>query len=154
MAAIFADNIFKCIFLNENVLISLKISLKFVPEVRINNIPALVQRMAWRWSGAKPLSEPMMVNFLKHICITLPQGVNPALSTLWLQMAWPGHQQPCYWPWSHGVFPVSAPEGILVTFSSTLLFSHYLFLLLLFYDLYWCISQFIKSSPSIYVIIM
>ena len=28
-------------FLNENVLISLKISLKFVPTVRINNIPAL-----------------------------------------------------------------------------------------------------------------
>ena len=38
----FADDIFKCIFLNENVWISLKISLKFVPNVRINNIPALV----------------------------------------------------------------------------------------------------------------
>ena len=39
---LFPDDIFKCIFLNENVLIYLKISLKFVPEVRINNIPALV----------------------------------------------------------------------------------------------------------------
>ena len=28
----------------------------------INNIPALVQMMAWRRSGAKPLSEPMMVS--------------------------------------------------------------------------------------------
>ena len=39
----FANDIFKCIFLNENVWPSLKISLKFVPEVRINNIPALIQ---------------------------------------------------------------------------------------------------------------
>ena len=38
----FADDIFKCIFLNENVLISIKISLKFVPKGQINNIPALV----------------------------------------------------------------------------------------------------------------
>ena len=37
----FADNIFKCIFLNENVWISLEISMIFVPGVRINNIPAL-----------------------------------------------------------------------------------------------------------------
>ena len=36
----FADDIFKCTFLNENIWISLKISLKFVPKVRINNIPA------------------------------------------------------------------------------------------------------------------
>ena len=33
-------DIFQCIFLNENVLTSRKISL--TPEVRINNIPALV----------------------------------------------------------------------------------------------------------------
>ena len=63
MAAILADNIFKCIFLNENVWISLKISLKFAPEVRINNIPALVQIMAWRRTGDKPLSEPMLSRF-------------------------------------------------------------------------------------------
>ena len=35
-------DIFKCIFLNENVLISITISLKFVPKGQINNIPALV----------------------------------------------------------------------------------------------------------------
>ena len=28
----FADNIFKCIFLNENILISIEISLKFIPK--------------------------------------------------------------------------------------------------------------------------
>ena len=38
----FADDISKCIFLNENVWIPIKISLKFVPEGPINNIPALV----------------------------------------------------------------------------------------------------------------
>ena len=69
----FADDIFKCIFLNENVWISNKISLKFVPKGLINNIPALVQIMAWRRSGDKPLSEPMMVSLLTHICVTRPQ---------------------------------------------------------------------------------
>ena len=39
----FADDIFKCIFLNENEWISLQISLKFVANVPINIIPALVQ---------------------------------------------------------------------------------------------------------------
>ena len=72
----FADDIFKCIFENENELISPRISLKFVPKVRINNIPALVHIMAWRRPGDKPLSEPMMVNLLTHICVTRPQWVN------------------------------------------------------------------------------
>ena len=39
----FTNNIFKCIFVNENVWISLKMSLKFVPKFRINSIPALAQ---------------------------------------------------------------------------------------------------------------
>ena len=52
----FANDIFKCIFLNENAWISIKISLKFVPKGPINKIPALVQMMAWRRSGDKPLS--------------------------------------------------------------------------------------------------
>ena len=43
----FPDDIFKCIFLLENIWISIKISLKFVPMCLINNIPALVQIMAW-----------------------------------------------------------------------------------------------------------
>ena len=72
----FSDNIFKCIFLNENVRISIKISLKFVPKALINNIPALVQIMAWRRQGDKPLSEPMMVRLPTHICVTRPQWVN------------------------------------------------------------------------------
>ena len=71
----FADAIFKCIFFNENEWILLKISLKFVPKGQINNIPALVQIMAWRRPGDKPLSEPMMVSLPTHICITWPQWV-------------------------------------------------------------------------------
>ena len=72
----FADAIFKCILLNENVWISIKISLKFVRKGPINNIPTLVQIMAWRRPGAKPLSEPMMVRLPTHICVTRPQWVN------------------------------------------------------------------------------
>ena len=75
----FADDIFKCIFYG-NVWISLKISLKFVPDVRINNIPALVQIMAWHHPGDKPLSEPMMFSLPMHISITWPQWVNNGLS--------------------------------------------------------------------------
>ena len=74
-----ADNILKCIFFNENVWISIKIWLKFVPKDPINNIPALVQIMAWHRPGAKPLSEPMMVSLLMHIFVTGPQWVNQTL---------------------------------------------------------------------------
>ena len=55
----FADDIFKCIFLNDNVRISIKFSLKFVPKGLINNIPALVQ-----------------ISWPTHICVTRPQWVN------------------------------------------------------------------------------
>ena len=47
----FPDDIFKCIFLNENVWTSFKISLMFVPLVWINNIPALVQIIIWTNDG-------------------------------------------------------------------------------------------------------
>ena len=69
------DDIFKCIFLNEDAWISIKISLKFVLKGPINKIPALVKIMAWRRSGNKPLSEPMMVSLLTHICVTRPQWI-------------------------------------------------------------------------------
>ena len=80
----FADDTFKRIFLNENVRILIKISLKFVPKGPINNIPALVQIMAWRRSGDKPLSEPMMVNLPTHICVTRPQWVKAQYYSWWM----------------------------------------------------------------------
>ena len=48
-----ADDIFKRIFLNENIWIPIKIPLKFVHKGSINNIPALVQIVAWRRPGDK-----------------------------------------------------------------------------------------------------
>ena len=71
----FPDDIFKWIFLNENVWISINISRQFVLRGPINNIPTLVQVMAWRRPGDKPLSEPMMVRLPTHICVTRPQWV-------------------------------------------------------------------------------
>ena len=59
--------------LNENVGILIKISLKFVPKDPIYNISALVQIIACRQPGDKPLSEPMMVRLLTQICIIQPQ---------------------------------------------------------------------------------
>ena len=79
----FADDVFKCIFLNENVWISLKLSLKFVPKVPINNIPTLVQILAWRRSRDKSLSEAMMVSLLTHICVTRSQWDNKGFCPLW-----------------------------------------------------------------------
>ena len=73
VSAQFADAVE--IFLNENLSISHKILLKFVPKIRVDNIQALVQIMAWRRPGDKPLSESMTVTFLAHICITRPQRV-------------------------------------------------------------------------------
>ena len=55
------DDIFKLIFLNENVWIIIKISLKFVPNCPINSIPPLVHLIACRCPGDKPLSQSMMV---------------------------------------------------------------------------------------------
>ena len=72
------DDSFKWIFINENIWISSKISLKFVPWVPINRITALVQIMAWCRPGHKPLSEWMMVNLMMHICVTRPQWVKHA----------------------------------------------------------------------------
>ena len=77
----FADDIFMCIFFNENCCILIKFSLKYVRKGPIDNNPSLVQIMAWRRSDDKPLSEPMMVSLPTHICVTRPQWVNVYLTT-------------------------------------------------------------------------
>ena len=63
MADILADDNFRCIFLNENDRILTQISLKFVPRSAIDNKPALVQVMACRQTGDKPLPETMLTQF-------------------------------------------------------------------------------------------
>ena len=64
MAPILPDGIFKCIFLNKNDQITIQISEKFVPRSPIDNKPTLVQLMAWRRTGDKPLPEPVMTQFI------------------------------------------------------------------------------------------
>ena len=71
----FPDNIFKYIFFNENVWISIKISMKFVSKGPINNFAALIQIMSWQQPGGNPLSEPMMVSLLMRICVIQSQWV-------------------------------------------------------------------------------
>ena len=53
----FADVIFKYISMNEKFCILIKFSL-------IDNKAALVQVMAWRWTGDKSLPKPMLIQFL------------------------------------------------------------------------------------------
>ena len=82
----FAEDLFKCIFLNENIWISNEISLKFVPKGPVDNIPSLFQIMAWRRPGDKPLSEPMMVRLPTHIGITRLQWI--LVSPWWMIIPW------------------------------------------------------------------
>ena len=57
------DDIFKCIFMNEEVRIWIKISLKFVPKDLIDNNQTLDKIMYWRRIDAKPLSAPVLTIF-------------------------------------------------------------------------------------------
>ena len=63
MAAILADDNFKCIFFDEYYRILIRISQKFVPRSAINNKPAMIQVMAWRQRGDKPLPKLMLSQF-------------------------------------------------------------------------------------------
>ena len=94
----FPDDIFTCSFVNENVWISITISLKFVPKGPNNNIPALVHIMAWRRPGDKSLSEPMMASLLTHICVTRPQWVKELLSRTLISLRFhgPDHKRILY----------------------------------------------------------
>ena len=99
MAAISQTTFSNVILLNENVWISIKISLKFVPKDLINNIPALVQIMAWRRPGAKPSSEATMVRLPTHICVTRPQWVK--MTQIVFSNLWPIHTGKYYGIQSH-----------------------------------------------------
>ena len=89
---------FQTYFLQWKCLNFVKISLKFVLKGPISNIAALVQIMAWRRPGDKPLSEPMMVSLPTHICVTRPQWViqnRSGMNTIehWGKVTAPSH----YW---------------------------------------------------------
>ena len=76
MADTIADDIFKHIFLNEDVRILIQILLKFVPMGSNDNKSALVQVMAWRRTSDKPLPEQTLTQFFMHICGTRGRWVN------------------------------------------------------------------------------
>ena len=67
----FADDTFKRIFLNKNILISIKISLKFVSKGTFTKFFSIGSD-----NGDNPLSELMMISLLMHICYTRAQWVN------------------------------------------------------------------------------
>ena len=82
----FTNDTVNRLFLNENARSWIKNSLKFVPKRPINNIPALVQIIDWRRPGDKPLSEPVMVSLLTHICVTRPQWIRVLLVFTWVSI--------------------------------------------------------------------
>ena len=79
-------DIFKCIIYNENIQIVIKISLKLVTKGQINNIPALVQTMAWRPPVNEPFSEPMMqwLPTYMHHSASVSQKLFPVILTMLL----------------------------------------------------------------------
>ena len=94
----FADDTFKSIFLSENLWISLNISLKFLPKVWINNIPALVQIM---------VCCDLFVIFLTHKQLETHGCVLSTVPTDALVLKAPGYQYPQCWLNIHCIGPVS-----------------------------------------------
>ena len=74
----FADDILKCILITKNF-VSIRVSLKFVPKSPVDYLVALVQVMAWRRSGDKPLPEPRLASSPTHICNTRDDELTGAL---------------------------------------------------------------------------
>ena len=72
----FADDVFKCILLNENFAVANNILLKCIPWGLGCIIPSLFLIMAWRRPGDKSLSVPIMVMLPTQICVTWPQWDN------------------------------------------------------------------------------
>ena len=58
----------------------LKFHCSLFPWVRLKIKPAMVQMMAWRRTGDKPLFEPIMAKFFLRCCVIRPLWVNIKLS--------------------------------------------------------------------------
>ena len=82
-ATILADGIFKYVFLNENDRIPMKMSLKCFTKCPVDNKPALIQVMAWRRTGDKPLHKPMMAQvtnaYIRHKGDELMRDINKGM---------------------------------------------------------------------------
>ena len=86
-----ADDIFKCIFVNENDWISIKISLKFIPKSPIDNKSVLDQVMAWRRQAPSHYLNQCWPSFLTHICGTRGR---------WVKSWWPAKTMQHHRTWS------------------------------------------------------
>ena len=71
----FADNVFKCIFLTENIWFSNNVWLKYVHRGSIENVPSLVQIMACRLAGASLYLNQRWSSLLTHTCVSRPRWV-------------------------------------------------------------------------------
>ena len=76
MATIFADGIFICKFLYDNIWIPNWFQLKYVPQGLIDNKPLQGQIMGCRLFGDKPLSEPMMVLNVNDVYMRLSASMS------------------------------------------------------------------------------
>ena len=63
MSGILTNNICMCNFMNENLCILIRVSLKFVHSGPIDIKAALLQVMGWHRTGDKPLAKPMLTQF-------------------------------------------------------------------------------------------
>ena len=72
----FADEIFKCIFMNEKLRVLIQISIKFVPKGPVDNDLVLMQVIAWCRTGDKPLPE-----LWRKLTVMAEQGGPGALET-------------------------------------------------------------------------
>ena len=99
----FALVIFIRIFLKENdVNILIWISLKFVPGCSVNNWPTLVEIMAWRRSGDKPLSKrgitQIMDTYMHHWVNVVWSVSSNYLNQFWVVAHYtPRNESP--WKW-------------------------------------------------------
>ena len=87
----FADDIFKCIFMNEKFCILIRISLKFVPKGPIDCKLALVQEMAWHRIGDKPLSEPKLhwsIYGTRGRLVKRPYSIHWCISSILSNISW------------------------------------------------------------------
>ena len=72
----FPYNIFKCILLNENCCILIKISLKYVPEGPINTIQCWFRSWLGTSQATSHYLNQWWLSLMTHICVTRPQWVN------------------------------------------------------------------------------
>ena len=80
---LFADDIIKGIFINENFHFSIQIRLKYVPMGPFTNRSTLVQIMVWCRSGDKSLSLLRWHSSTTHKCVLQSQRVNGDYVTIW-----------------------------------------------------------------------